>query len=129
MGKDRAFGEAGDMVRTGRTLEQAREHEHADEWVDEEDWKFPLIGGRRGRGRGRGRGQGRSPSKKGRKRNLGQNQAKGDVEGDAGKSAKRQKKRNVGDTQAKEGGERKTAVFPRRVPKGRRKDKEKTDFL
>ena len=125
--KDRAFGEAGDMVRTGRRVEQPREDEYADEGVDDEDWKLPHIGGKRGRGRGRGHG--RSPLKRGRKRNLGQVQAKGDVEGEAGKSAKRQKKRNVGDTQAKEGGERKTAVFPRRVPKGRRKEKEKTDFL
>ena len=134
--KDRAFGETGDMMRT-RRIEQARELDYAEEGVEDEDWKLPIIGGRRGRGRGRGRGWGRSPSRRGRKRKLGQGQAMGDGELEAGKSTKRLKKKKektdhiggVGNSQAERGGKRKTASFPRKVPKPRKKEKEKTDFL
>ena len=68
---------------------------------------------------------------------FGQSQSKGDGEAEVGKSTKRQKKKkektahlgDVGNSQAERGGKRKTASFPRKVPKPRKKEKEKTDFL
>merc|ERR1712037_562274 len=78
----------------------------------------------------RGRGIG-SPSRRGKKRSIGQSDGPG--EGEAGKSVKRQKKKKEKTVQQGDvgqgGGERKTSLFPRKVPKARRKEKEKTGFL
>ena len=130
--KERAFGDSVEKMKS-RRIEESRDQEYAVEEIGDEDWKLPVIGGRRGRGRGRGRARGGSPLKRGRKRIR----AQGGEEGDAGESLKKQKKKrekkdkggDEGNTGMRGEEKRKVSLFPRRVPRGRRKGKEKTDFL